>query len=67
MPWHIIHIEIEPENNGNVTLVNLQFLAGGERKQPFEEPISTIEDFVPVSFKVQRWGYGYGLKSQTVL
>ncbi|KAK6079438.1 hypothetical protein SCUP234_05607 [Seiridium cupressi] len=60
-------MELKPEHDGNVTLVNLQFMAGGEKMDPFKLSVSALGNYVPVSFKAQRWGYGYGLKSQTVL
>ncbi|KAI1841015.1 hypothetical protein JX265_012891 [Neoarthrinium moseri] len=60
-------MELKPETDGNVTLVNLQFLAGGSRMEPFQSPAQSLRDYVPISFTIQRWGWGYGLKSQTVL
>ncbi|KAI0129793.1 hypothetical protein BJ170DRAFT_288296 [Xylariales sp. AK1849] len=59
-------MELKPEHGGNVTLVNLQYLAGGEKEEPFEWPASDLETKIPITFNVQRWGWGYGLKSQTV-
>jgi hypothetical protein len=59
-------MELKPEHDGNVTVVNLQFLAGGQKMAPFESSADQMKDHVPVWFTVERWGYGYGFKGQTV-
>lgn len=60
-------MELGPGHGGNVTLVNLQFLAGGQEMDPFEHSVDDMRDLLPVTFLVRRWGYGYGLRGQTVM
>ncbi|ORY61719.1 uncharacterized protein BCR38DRAFT_411565 [Pseudomassariella vexata] len=69
-PGTITALKPQHEDENGVEMfeaINLQYQAGGEKMPVYNQTASDASTMVSINYDVQRWGYGYGLRSQTML